>query len=221
MAGPARDGLISHWEGARAGKIRVDLAHQQNHPARDFLARVLVRFEWLAGAVAVTAIHLERVAEIVHHGSFAVNPRIRRKHLQIHSRRYGRRRRAERFVAIEELRGRFHLRLDASAVAGEAIHFVIPGGKNARSGREEWIDLPHHCDHLARGFLFGIRIARKIALLVTVRALDPQRLAEILHHKADVRVRCENFQVFRRLRSRRPVSRLLRENGATNNKEGN
>ena len=221
MAGPARDGLISNREGARAGEIRIDLADQENHPARDFLAGVVVGFEWFAGAMAVTAIHFERVAEVVHDGSFAVNPRIGGKHLQIHSRCDGWRRRAERFVAVEELSGGFRLRLDASAVAGEAIHFVIPGGKNARSGREEWIDLPHQCDHLARDFLLGIGVAREVALLVAVRALDSQRLAEVLHREADVRIRCENLQVFWRFRSCASVSRLLGENGATNQKEHN
>ena len=61
MASPARHRLISRREDGGAGEIRIDLPHQENHPARDFLARVLVGFKWLAAAVAITTIHVESV----------------------------------------------------------------------------------------------------------------------------------------------------------------
>ena len=132
MASPARDGLISHRVGARTREIGIDLPHKNNHPARDFLTRVFVRFKRLAGAMAVTAVHFERVAEVVHDRTVTVNPRIRGKHFQIYARRDSRRRSTERFVPVEELSRRFRFRLHAAPVTGEAIHFVIPGlvGKN-------------------------------------------------------------------------------------------
>jgi len=129
----------------------------------------------------------------VHDRTVTVNPRIRGKHFQIYARRDSRRRSTERFVPVEELSRRFRVRLHAAPVTGKAIHFVIPGRKNARAGREERIDLPYQCDHLARRFFLGILVARKIALHVAVHALDAQRLTEILHYEPDIRVRRESF----------------------------
>ena len=193
MAGPASDLLVSHRVGARAREIGIDLPHEENHAARDFFAWVFVRFKWLAGSMAVTAVDFQRVAEVVHDRTVTVNPRIRGKHFQIYARRDSRRRSAERFVPVEELSRRFRFRLHAAPMTGEAIHFVIPGRKNARAGREERIDLPYQCDHLARRFFLGILVARKIALHVAVHALDAQRLTEILHYEPDIRVRREGF----------------------------
>jgi len=98
---------------------------------------------------------------------------------------------------------------------------VIPGGKDARAGREKWIDLPHQSDHLARGFFLRVGVASEVTLHVAIHALDSQRLAEILHHKADICVGCEDCQVFRGLRRRRSITRLLAENRAADNEEHN
>ena len=80
MASPARDGLLSYRVGTRAREIGIDLPHEKDHPARDFLTWVFVRFKWLAGSMAVTAVDFQRVAEVVHDRSVAVNPRIGGKH---------------------------------------------------------------------------------------------------------------------------------------------
>lgn len=66
VAGPASDLLSPYREYARARKIGVDLAHQQDHFARHILPRVDVGLERLASAVTVAAVHAERVAELAH-----------------------------------------------------------------------------------------------------------------------------------------------------------
>src|SRR6516162_6676485 len=183
MAGVARNCLVPHREDGRAGEIRIDLPHQEYHFARDFLARVLVSFKWLSGAVTVTAIHLKCVPKVVHDRSLAVNPRVHGKHSQIHSGSNSWRRRTQRFVAIEKLRGCFRLRLDAPSVAGAAIHLVVPGGINADATREIRVDLAYQCDQLARRIHLWIRVTCKVSLVVAIRELGPKHLCEILHNE--------------------------------------
>lgn len=68
--------LFPYRVDAGAGEMRIDLAHQQDHFACDVLARVDIHFLGPATAVAVVAVHIERVAEFTHQRIRAVYPRI-------------------------------------------------------------------------------------------------------------------------------------------------
>src|SRR6267142_334028 len=56
-------------EYARAREVSVDLPNEQDHVSRDVLPRVRFGFERSPAAVAVRAIDVERVAELVHHAA--------------------------------------------------------------------------------------------------------------------------------------------------------
>src|SRR5216117_341110 len=81
VACPAGYRLIPHGEDARAGKIRIDLAHQHDHLARDILPRVDVYFLRPPPAVTVVAVHAERIAELAHQRVRTVYVRVRRQQL--------------------------------------------------------------------------------------------------------------------------------------------
>src|SRR5262249_60378034 len=95
---------------------------------------------------------------------------------------------AERVAAVVELFRCHGLWLYASAMAREAIHFVIPGREHTVAARKARINDAHHADHLARHLLLGIAIGSEVPFLMTVRALYAQRFVEVEHDERDVRV---------------------------------
>src|SRR4029434_3407332 len=107
---------------------------------------------------------------------------------------------------------RDRLRLHGSAMAREAIHFVIPGREQTVGARKAGIDDADHADHLARGLLLGVVVGRHVALYMTVRALYAECFVEELHDERDVRVWRQYLQVLvGRRRTRAARGRLLRD----------
>src|SRR4029434_2076999 len=185
-------GITSHhlWpdrKHARARKVRVDLTDQQNHLAREVVARVdivLLR----ATTMAIGAIHTECVAEFTHDGIGTVHLSVRRENLQADTGSLRERPITERVAAVVELLWCHGLGLHAAAMAGEAIHFVIPGREHTVTALKARVDEPHYADHLARRVLLVIAVARHVPLYVTVRALYAECFVEELHDERDVRV---------------------------------
>ena len=79
VAGPASDLLLAYREDARVWKLRIDLAYKQDHFACDIFPGIEVPFLGLAAAVAVVAVHAERVAELAHQRICTMDVCVRRQ----------------------------------------------------------------------------------------------------------------------------------------------
>src|SRR5215471_4465216 len=81
VAGVAGHQLRSDWKHSGTWKVRVDLSDQHDHLARHVLPRVdiiLLR----SAAMAIGAIHGQRVAELTHEGIRTMHWRVRGQKLQ-------------------------------------------------------------------------------------------------------------------------------------------
>src|SRR4029453_9499937 len=147
-----------------------------------------------------------------HEGIGTVHGSVRREHLQADTGSLRERPITERVAAVVELLWCHGLGLHAAAMAGEAIHFVIPGREHTVTARKARVDEAHHADHLARRLLLGIAVGRHVALYMTVRALYAECFVEELHDERNVRVWRQYLQVLvGRRRTRAASGRLLRD----------
>ena len=81
MACPAGDLLLTDREDPCAGKLRVDLPDEHDHFARDVFPRIEIPFLGFSTAMAIVAIHVERVAKLAHERVRTVHVRLWRQQL--------------------------------------------------------------------------------------------------------------------------------------------
>lgn len=102
VASVAGNLLLTHGKNAGTWKLLVDLPHEQDHLARDVFARVRVRLLGPPAAMAICAVHVERVAKFTHERFRAMNARLHRHDFQTDAGPLRRGRRAHRVGPVIE-----------------------------------------------------------------------------------------------------------------------
>src|SRR5579863_3158131 len=194
VAGVTGHNLSAFGKDSGAGEIRVDAPQHFNHLAAGLFSGIGIDGESRGASMAKTAIHVERVAKILHDGAFAMHFRSGGQQFEVR-RRIVWRDGTLGITAIEEVDGRFRFRFRLSAVASEAIDLMVTARKHAAGGGEKRFQLPHHGDHRARGFLAGVPVGGEVAGNVAIGALHSKSLVESAHGVDEVAVRRQNLKV--------------------------
>jgi len=198
VAGVTRHFLFARGINACSGEIRIDHAQELDHFTRDVFARIRIVGLPRCPAMAVGAIHIERVAPVFHQRMRSVNRGIRREYFEIHSRGGLRVRAVSGLACGNPIKRRFGFRLRLAAMAGHAIDLMVAAGERSGRRRKERLSPPHQRDHVARRFFQRVGVGGEIAGDVTICALHAECFVESEHHVTQVDVGGYELQILGR-----------------------